>query len=344
MRERVFAACERVVLVPRNPIAMALRVATAAVGPLPMQTALYASARMRRTLSGLCSSTRYDIAHIQLARMGTFVPPHVPCVLDFIDALSLNMAQRARFDSGPLGLLARTEARRMAAYERELCNRISRGTVTTPRDREALGSPANVSLVQNGVDLDEFPYVANTRSGAMIAFVGNLGYFPNVDAAAWFAAQMKQVRASCPDAQLHLIGARPAARLVRLAARTEGMQVIGPVARMHAPLAQASVAVAPMRAGTGQQIKILEAMAAGTPVVATSGPASAIGALDGRDLLVADRAEDFAAAVIRLLRDRELASRLAQNARALVERHYSWEASAQALEKAWLLATATAPV
>ena len=340
---RVFAACERVILVPRDRVAMAWRVLRAAFGSMPMQTALYAAPALERALLDACAATRFDVLHVQLSRMGTFVDvAGAPCVLDFVDSLSLNMAQRARFDRSPLGWAARVESKRLQVYERMLARRVLRGAVTTRRDHDALGNPDNVSLIDNGVDLAEFPFVADGRDAATIVFTGNLGYFPNVDAARWFIAQMPRVRAVVADAQLHLIGARPSPSLCRLAARVAGVQVIGPVPNVHARLARAALAVAPMRAGSGQQIKILEAMASGTPVVATSNAAAAISARDGQELLVADSAEDFAAAVIRLLGDRAAALRLAKAARALVERRYTWDASAKALEHLWIEA-ATAP-
>lgn len=343
LRARIVAVCERVILVPRDRLAAAWRVIRAAFGSMPMQTALYAAPAMRRALADARAITRFDLLHVQLARMGTFVTGDgAACVLDFVDALSLNMAQRARYDRGPLSVIARMEAKRLHVYEHELAGRISRGAVTTRRDHEALGKPDNVGLVDNGVDLDEFPFVSAGRDAATIVFVGNLGYFPNIDAARWFIAQMPRVRAAVRNAELHLIGARPAVSLHKLAARVEGVRLIGPVANVHPSLARAAVALAPMRAGSGQQIKILEAMATGTPVVATSSAAAAIDARDGHELLIADGPEEFADAVIRLLLDRPFAASLATTARALIERRYTWGASAKALERLWIEALTAA--
>lgn len=336
-RHRVLDWCERVICVPQDRVRMFARAACALPGRTPLQAALYAAPPLRRAMRAACAQTRFDLVHVQLARLGTFVPPAtaLPCVVDFVDALSLNMARRAQYDRGPMRWIAQLEARRLARYERELCNRIGAGAVSSARDRAALGDPPNLHRVRNGVDLAQFPFSDAPRDGAAIAFVGNLDYFPNVDAAAWFAPQMPRIRSACPTAELRLIGARPAARLRRLAARGEGIRVVGAVASVHPHLASAAVAIAPMRAGSGQQLKILEAMATGTPVVATSDAAAALDAVPGRDLLTADRAEDFADAVLRLLGDRDLAAALARSARDFVERHYTWHASAQVLERVW---------
>jgi sugar transferase (PEP-CTERM/EpsH1 system associated) len=342
-RQRVSELCERVILVPRRRPGMLARAALALPGSTPLQVALYAAPGLQRALREACAQSSYDLIHLQLARLGTLVPrapTAPPCVLDFVDALSLNMARRAHYARGPTRLAARLEAKRLLRYERELCGRIAAGAVSAAGDRAALGDPPNVRLVHNGVDLQEFPFCATPRDDSAIAFVGNLGYFPNVDAATWFAAQMPRIRATRPAAELRLIGARPAARLLRLAARRAGVRIIGPVAEVHPHLSRAAVAIAPMRAGSGQQLKILEAMATGTPVVATSAAAAAIEAMPGRDLLVADHADDFADAVLRVLGDRHLAAMLARNGRDLVEQHYTWQASAKALEHVWFEAVA----
>ena len=98
---------------------------------------------------------------------------------------------------------------------------------------------------------------------------------------------------------------------------------------------QATVAVVPVRAGSGLQNKVLEAMAAGTPVVTTPRAAAALDVEPGEHLLVAEDAAGLAAAALGLLRDPARARLLARAARALVERRYRWEDSAAGVEAAW---------
>jgi len=97
-----------------------------------------------------------------------------------------------------------------------------------------------------------------------------------------------------------------------------------------------------MRSGSGQQFKILEAMASGAPVVATSAEADQVGARSGQDLLVADAATDFAEAVVTLIRDTSLADRLTRQARRLVEERFTWDRSVGLLETAYREAVAPA--
>ncbi len=335
----IHGLCERVVTVAQGKWGRLARVFRALPGPLPLQTAMNDTHAFRSALTNLLRTSRFDIAHVQLARMGEVLPllSDVPCVLDLIDALSVNMARRARYDTGPMRLLAAFEAARLLPYERSLCGRAAAAAISSEADRGSLGSGlAALHVVANGIDPDEFAFSAQTRESDRLVFSGNLGYFPNVDAAAWFVREvLPLVRRDHPGVEIDLVGARPAKALHKLAQTQPGVRLIGPVADMRPYLSRAAVALAPMRAGSGQQIKILEAMGCGTPVVATSSASLGLDAVAGRDLLVADDAGTFAEAVSRLLGDRALAASLARNARGLVERRYTWKSSALAIEKFW---------
>ena len=118
------------------------------------------------------------------------------------------------------------------------------------------------------------------------------------------------------------------------------MALLGPVASVHAALCDARVAVVPVRAGAGMQNKVLEAMASGVPVVATSLAVSGMDVRAGEHCLVADTARDFTRAVELLLRRDELGARLARAARTLVASRYSWTASVDQLEHLYVEAVA----
>jgi glycosyltransferase involved in cell wall biosynthesis len=111
--------------------------------------------------------------------------------------------------------------------------------------------------------------------------------------------------------------------------------VTGRVPSVQEYVARASVAVAPMRSGSGIQFKVIEAMATGTPVVATPTATVGLQAVADRDLLVADGAEAFASQVVRLLRDRALGAHLAHNAVRLVQEVYAWERTVDVLERVY---------
>jgi sugar transferase (PEP-CTERM/EpsH1 system associated) len=326
----------RVAWSPTAAAARALRVLRHAASALPLQAALFDLEAHRRALARVLP-LGFDVAHVQLVRLAPVLPAlgRVPCVVDLVDALSQNIARRAQRDRGPTRALWRMEARRLRALEADVIARAGHAVVVSDADREALGGGPRLSTVPNGVDGARFAFDGAVRANADVVFTGNLGYFANADAAAWFAREaFPAVRAARPSARLLIAGARPS-RSVRALARLPGVTVLGPVEDMAAVLRSARVAVAPLQSGSGQQSKILEAMACGTPVVASPLALAGIAAQHGRDLRVGADADGTAAAVLELLEDDELAARLARAGRRLVDELYTWERSAALLEAAY---------
>lgn len=332
-RAHVEGFCERVVTVPIARTHMARALATNALSPLPLQALLYRVPAMRSALRGL-HGERFDLVHVQLARMAQHAADvDAPAVLDLIDALSLNMQRRAAAQRGPLRALFAHEAARMRRYERRLCETFAAVTVVSPVDRDAIGPYANLAVNGNGVDADAFAPGREPRTPGALVFSGNMGYFPNVNAVTWFAqAVLPHVKAEVPEVTFTIVGTQPPAAVRALAARDPAITVTGFVDDVRPYLARATACVAPMRTGTGMQNKVIEAMACGTPLVATPFALGAIAATHERELLVADDTAAFAAQTVRLLRDAALRERLAGAARTLVERRYSWERSVGALE------------
>ncbi len=318
---------------------------------VPLQCGIYDTASLHSRIARLVAESRFDLVHVQLARLAPAVeralPSRLPRVIDLIDALSLNMRRRADRDRLVWRWLARIEAARLAALERALLERWDHATVVTARDRDAIGAHPRLSVNRNGVDLARFPYVDEGRDPNRVVFTGNLGYFPNVDAIRWFVTQVwPRVIAQVPSLRLELIGARPSAELRRLTSGGPGIELVGPVEDLAARLARAAIAIAPLQAGSGQPLKVLEAFAAGTPVVAT--PVAVAGLRDVTDahLRVATSAADFAEAIVALASDPVARKRLAGAARALVERSYGWDEPVAELEAIWERAAshaATAP-
>jgi len=166
-----------------------------------------------------------------------------------------------------------------------------------------------------------------------VTFSGNLEYHPNIEAVRWFRSKIwPRVREQAPEIEWRLVGSNPGA----VAAFTEGdpkIRVIGPVEDAVAHLAEAQVCVVPLLSGSGTRFKILEAWAAGRAVVSTTLGAEGLGAQDGAHLLLADDAEDFAAAVLRLLNDTPLRKRLGDAGRARYEEQFTWPAAWRKLDE-----------
>lgn len=339
---RVRELCAEVVVVEPSRLSVLPALLGAVLGGRPLQAALYDPACAAVDLDDLRARHALELVHLQLARLGGLVDRlgDLPCVLDLVDALSLNMARRADVERGPFGRLAAFETRRLLPYERALVDRVAAVAVSAAPDRSHLGRDA-ITLLPNAVDFAAFPFHREPRQADTVVFVGNLGYFPNVDGVCWLVdAVMPRARALRPALRLRLVGARPDRRLVALATRHDWVDLVGPVESVHAELAAARLAVVPLRAGSGQQLKLLEAMASGTPTVTTSLSVAGIDSVEApvrhrRQLLVADRADDFADAIVELAGDDALCAALADAARRHVEAHHDADAVAATLDRLW---------
>jgi len=327
------SVCQQVEVVPVSKVSRVLNLVKAPFLPLPWQVTYYLSHRIQQKVNQLLSQTTFDVIHVQLARMAPFVQQwdKTPKVLDFIDALSLNMTRRAKQEKGLVSWLFTSEAKRMQKYERKLTSEVHQLTVSSAIDRQAIGLFPNLHVVPNGVALKNFPFVAAARQPNTIIFTGNMRYFPNINAAQYFINEvLPLIRAVIPQVHFTIVGPNLPIDLQKQFLKA-GVTLTGFVPNVHDYLQKAAVAVAPMRAGSGIQNKVLEAMATGTPVVATPHGIGSLPVESGKHLLVAADAAEFAQAVIRLLSDRQLSQEIVTHARQLVEQHYTWEQSVETL-------------
>lgn len=274
-----------------------------------------------------------------------------PRFLDYTDCMTRYTERRAAAlaleGRGLQAAYQRRKAERLAAFEAWCAGHFDAGFVNSGQDCATLramnpSAAAALRVAANGVDAAA---LAPPRAGRpprdprSLLFVGHLAYPPNADAAEWFARRvLPLVRAAEPVATFTIVGGDAPPRVAALAA-LPGVRLAGfaPDTRPH--LWAAGLGVCPVRSGAGRQNKLLEAFAAGLPSVATSLAASGAEARDGRELLVADAAPDFARAVLDLLRRPALGRALAARALALVRRRYAWPDNAAVLERAMLEAT-----
>jgi sugar transferase (PEP-CTERM/EpsH1 system associated) len=296
----------------------------------PISLTLFDSDRMRAFVARLLAGDPAATVFAFSGQMAQFVPLGARLVMDFVDMDSAKFDAYAR-QGGLLAPVHRREAERLFAFEREVAARaevslfVSDAEAALFRDRAALPG-ADVRALHNGVDLDFYdPGAVFARvpraEGALLVFTGQMDYAPNVDAVTWFAEDVLPV---VPNARFAIVGRNPSDAVKRLAAH-DRVIVTGAVPDTRGWIAAADAVVAPLRIARGIQNKVLEAMAMGRPVVATSAAFEGIEAVPGRDLLVADGAEPQGRAIRRLLSDSVLAATIGAAARQRMEA-YRWEA------------------
>jgi sugar transferase (PEP-CTERM/EpsH1 system associated) len=298
----------------------------------------FASGRLRRRLERRLQAERYDLLYISSSSMAQYAESAlgVPALVDFVDVDSDKWVQYGRQLGFPRGWIYSLEGRRLRWYEREVGRRAARAVVATEAEarllRELLPSRV-ISVVPNGVDLTYFAPAASSREEPLIVFTGAMDYYPNVDGVVWFcSAILPTIRSAVPEARFVIVGKDPTPAVRRLT-EIPGVQVTGAVPDVRPFLSRAALAVAPLRIARGVQNKVLEAMAAGLPVVATPKAHEGISATAGRDLFVMGEPSAFAEQVIALLRNPALRAEIGLRARHFVERNCSWEATYQRLDQ-----------
>ncbi|HZU79416.1 MAG TPA: glycosyltransferase, partial [Acidimicrobiales bacterium] len=270
----------------------------------------------------------WDTAEMMLPGLRR-VAPDMLLVVDTNDVHFRRLERAAELSEDPAAAAEARETKRreLAAYG--LADRV---VCVTDEDADAVRGAlpgADVVVVPNAHGrLDPGPGFAE-RQGCL--FVGNFNHLPNGDAVAWWQEQIgEHLGRLLPGCGLTVVGNDPTGAAAALAG--PGIEVVGTVASTLPYLHAARVSVAPLRYGAGMKGKVGEALAAGLPLVATSMAAEGMGLVDGEHVLVADTAEDFAAAVARLHQDEELWNHLRAAGRAHVEAHFGLERMRREIE------------
>lgn len=228
--------------------------------------------------------------------------------------------------------IAEVEARALERMERRARGQFDAFLTVSRTDRDTL-----MRQVWNSGAGVEDPYVVVCPNGwdpcpslpassdPVAVFVALMGWAPNADAACWMAHEIwPLVRAHVPDARLLLVGRDPTPTVRSLADARNSIEVTGAVETVTPYLASAQVALAPLRSGGGSRLKILEALNAGRPVVATSTGAEGLEDLVGNGIIAADKPEDFASAIVDLLVNPAAARKLGARGHDMVEQRYAW--------------------
>ncbi len=335
--------CRRVEVVRLPKWRSALNVGLNFWRSLPLQALYYRSAAMQRLVNRVLAEERFDAVYVHLFRMAQFVDEGGQRagyrIVDLTDVISKEIARSLPYRGLASRWLYAIERPRIVRYETRLARTFEEAWLVSPADRDELKRrvpQANLHVVSNGVDTEMLHPTGQPPLPNSLLFVGHMSVFHNMDAARLLAEEiLPRVRREVPGATLTLVGAEPHPS-IRALGKREGIRVTGFVPDLNAALNEAAVFVAPLRFAAGVQNKVLEAMAAGRPVVTTSLVNEGIRAEAGTHLLLADTPAESARQIIRLLQDPAAASRLGQGGRAFVRARFTWDKvleRAKALEK-----------
>jgi glycosyltransferase involved in cell wall biosynthesis len=253
-------------------------------------------------------------------------------VLDLHNIESVLDQRCAEVEGGARAWAHRVFSRASLKLERTWLPRFSEVLAASENDAErarAIAPGARVTVYPNALPSTPLPARGNEDA---IVFSGNMEYHPNISAVRFFRREVwPLLRERWPGLVWRLIGKNPEA-VRRFTSGDARIEVQGQVEDAIRELARAKVAVVPVLAGSGTRLKILEAWAAGVPVVSTTLGAEGLGARDGESLLLADGGPAFAEAVSRLLACTELRQRVSAAGRLLLEKEFTWETAWKKLD------------
>lgn len=288
--------------------------------------------------SAAAGEARFDTVVVLRSYLAPYAAPFLQAstfrVLDLDDDERLTQSRlselHARRGQPEEALLAAAEARKYAAHEKTWLPRfdlaLAASEIHEAAVRERIAGEENgpaVGVVPNTVEVPGDVRQSTRSPSLRLLFVGNLGYEPNVDAALWIGREiLPRLKNAGRPVELRIAGSHPVDAVASLAGITE-IQVYADPVDLAPHYAWADIALAPIRAGGGTRIKILEAFAARVPLVATTLGAEGLAVRDGEHLLLADDTGGLAAACQRLGDDPRLAERLAANALGLMRERYA---------------------
>jgi glycosyltransferase involved in cell wall biosynthesis len=289
-------------------------------------------AQFQSVMDRLFMTRHIDLVQYEFPQMARFRPLRpCPTILDNHNVEHELLARVARSaESMPQRMFNNAEWRKVRRLERQAWAGVTLNIATSARDAERIQADtgAAVPVVPNGVDLSAYRDIQpSERVPGRVVFVGAMRHQPNAGGARWYAEHVHPlVVEAVPGATFEIVGADPPSDVAAL--ESDSVTVTGRVDSVIPHLERASVAVVPLAAGGGTRLKLLEAFAAGVPVVSTSVGAEGLDVQRDRDLLIADTPRDFADAVIRVVRGADLPPGYStSNGQRLVQSHYDWESA-----------------
>jgi polysaccharide biosynthesis protein PslH len=355
---------DRVVTVGRNQGYTLSKIVRGAIGRTPLPVLNYTTPAMKQELARLLDEQEFDIVQVESIHLAEYLPiiraarsrPLIIC-----DWHNIESELMSRYSERQTNFLRRTYARRaarqMSRVERRSMNEFDAHVVVSSRDGARLlelAPKARVFVIENGVDTGyytderiraaheawlteqnkaaasvraarhESSTSATEQKPRRISFVGSMDYHANVDAVVSFAKEIwPHLSEQQPGLIFTIVGRDPDAE-VRQLTSIPGIEVTGTIDDVRPYYHEMLAAIIPLRVGGGSRLKILEAMAAGVPVVSTALGAEGLDVRDGVNILIAETVEEFCKAINDLSEHEEQRRRLIAGGRALVFEQYDW--------------------
>jgi sugar transferase (PEP-CTERM/EpsH1 system associated) len=344
---------QEVFLVPLTGRYSLTKIVRGLVGSQPLSVLNYTTDEMKSVITAVAARNRFDLVHLDSCHMVEYArlievlwQRPARAVYDWHNIESELMRRYAdNTKSLPKKVYADLTAKRLARLEKQILGTGFGHVVCSAREKEqllAIAPGARVTVIENGVDTERFAPAAEAVPRRRLVYVGSMDFHANIDAACWFTRQVwPSVHQRFPEWQLTLIGSNPAAS-VRELEREPNVEVTGTVPDVLPYYREAVAAIVPLRTGGGTRLKILEAMAAGVPVVSSRQGAEGLAVTPGENIEVPGDESGWLPALTAIATQPALWNARSRAGVALVRAQYDWHLLGERLYeeyRSWLAST-----
>ena len=318
--------CAEIHVIPWKPFnRQSVKARLGYFSPLPRSLVDTYSPQMESLIRFTLKQQRFDLVIASQLSMAAYYPSfqEVPALFDEIE-LGLYYEQAFNRAYSLKGIMSQLSWFKLQKYLLRLLNRFHSYTVVSENERRLFiknfhGHENKVEILPNCIDLRDYQDLDVTRRPNHLIFTGSFTYEPNYQAMQWFVSHVYPlILRQIPDTHLIISGDHAGLSLPQM----ENITLAGYIDDIRSLIASCDISIAPLWIGGGTRLKILEAMAIGIPVVATSKGAEGLMAKNGNNILIADDPHTFAMHVVSLLREKEMRDCLSSNAAKLVKEQY----------------------
>ncbi len=329
-------------LPPKAGIPFYARLAANLASPLPYSVASHNSPALRQAVKALARDRAPDLFQCEATALVDTLADveRVPKVIIAHNVESLIWQRYYDAEPSPVKRwYIKEQWRKYVRFERRAFAAATRVVAVSAQDariiQDAFGG-RQPDVVDNGIDRAYFQAILPDPDPRQIVFLGSLDWRPNLDAVQLLLDRIfPAVQAAEPTARLCLVGRKPPQQLVKRVRESPGVVLHADVPDVRPFLAKSLVMVVPLRIGGGSRLKILEALAAGLPVVSTRVGAEGLELVAGQDYIAADEPETLAQALVACIRNPQPAREMVERCRTFVLNQYDWDTLADRLEGVW---------
>ncbi len=286
------------------------------------------------------AKNRYDLIHAETFYMMPHLPQtKMPVIL--VEQTIEYLGYESYVKKAPklLQPLLNIDVNKIKNWEKHYWKKAHKLIVMSQEDKDfvikKIEQPEKVAVVENGVDVYWFDQkLKHLPKEPTVLFVGTFNWLPNREAVKFLVKKFwPKLKPRLKDVRLWIVGNSPTPDVLKLEQEDSRIKVTGGIPDIRDAFKSAHVLIAPVFSGKGTRYKVLEAMAAGTPIVATKLAVEGLRVKDKEHVLIAEKVEEMIQATTQILTEQKLAKRLATNAKRYVKTHYDWPLIAKKLNQ-----------